>query len=197
MALETQRKRTVNQAYNVELLTPEAADDTALIATLTNLVNKVYAKSEQGLWAEGTTRANVDSLAEYVKAGEIAVATADDDLLGCVRIRQLDTYTCEFGMLAVLESQRGRGIGGALVRFAEQRARDAGCVTMQLEVLVPSNGTNPAKEFLDRWYISLGYEVSGVAPVSKFYPELPALLATSCSFLIYRKDLAGSSRADA
>lgn len=40
---------TVAHAFNVELLAPEAAGDTAKISALTNLVNEVYAESEDGL----------------------------------------------------------------------------------------------------------------------------------------------------
>lgn len=47
------------------------------------------------------TRVAADDMAEFVKAGEIAVAAQDDGLLGCLRIRKLGADTCEFGMLAV------------------------------------------------------------------------------------------------
>jgi GNAT superfamily N-acetyltransferase len=190
--------RTAAPAFKVRLLSPEAAGDRALISALANLVNEVYASAEEGLWAEGATRTSAAEMAEFTKAGEVAIAYRDDRLLGCIRIRKLDDGASEFGMLAAAHSHRGIGIGRELVRFAEQRARDSRCGTMQLELLVPHEWKHPSKEFLDQWYSRIGYDVVGAGSVAEYYPDLFPLLATPCGFRIYRKNIgiSGPSKTD-
>ena len=172
----------------IELLPPSA--DPALIARITGRVIQVYADSEKGLWLGSTDRTNADEVAGFVRAGEIAVAFVDGDLVGAVRVQRLDEATGEFGMLAADPARRGLGIGRDLVRFAERASRDAGCREMQLELLVPREWTHPAKQFLAEWYDRLGYRVTHRADLAVDYPHLAPLLATPCDFLIYRKALA-------
>jgi hypothetical protein len=62
----------------------------------------------------------------------------------------------EVGMLVADPAQRGTGIGGALIRFAERWCAQQGLDTVQLEVLVPRNWTRPSKEGLKDWYSRLG-----------------------------------------
>lgn len=184
--------RAAAPAFEVRLLSPEAAEDSALVSALASLVNEVYASAEEGLWTEGATRTSAAEMAEFTKAGEIAIASRDDRLLGCIRIRKLGDGASEFGMLAAAHSHRGIGVGRELVRFAEQRARDSGCDIMQLELLVPCEWKHPSKEFLDRWYSRIGYDVVGAGSVAEYYPGLSPLLATPCSFRIYRKNIGTS-----
>jgi GNAT superfamily N-acetyltransferase len=174
----------------IELLPPSAADDGAVIARITALVNQVYAESEKGLWQGSPDRTSAAEVAGFVRAGEIAVARVDGDLAGCVRVRRLDEATGEFGMLAADPAWRGIGAGRELVRFAEQASRDAGCREMQLELLVPRGWTHPAKQFLAGWYGRLGYRVTHRGDLADDYPHLVPSLATPCDFLVYRKELA-------
>jgi hypothetical protein len=73
----------------LELLPAAAADDAALVATVTDLVNRAYAVAERGLWRDGLARTTLPEIAAAVRDGELAVAR-----------------------------EEGRGIGGALVDFA-------------------------------------------------------------------------------
>ena len=147
------------------------------------LVNRVYALAEAGLWQDGKTRASEAQLRELIEAGEIAVATGDGDLLGCVRVRELEPGVGEFGMLAVDPDRQGAGIGRALLDFAERHAREGGLTAMRLDLLVPRDGTHPSKVELDGWYGRRGYRPIGRRAVE----GLP--LAVPCDFVIYERPL--------
>jgi ribosomal protein S18 acetylase RimI-like enzyme/NTP pyrophosphatase (non-canonical NTP hydrolase) len=160
-----------------------AGDDT--VATLTGLVNDVYAAAEEGLWTGGA-RTTPEEVAALVRAGQIAVARLDGRLVGCVRIRRLDDTTGEFGMLAADPHHRGVGVGRELVRYAERHLESA---FMRLELLTPREWSHPSKEFLAGWYGRLGYRKVRTGTVEETYPDLAPLLATPCDFVTYEKDL--------
>ena len=161
----------------------ELVGDPALAADLAALVNRVYAVAEAGLWQDGKSRTSEAQLRELIEAGEIAVATGDDGPVGCVRVRELEPGLGEFGILAVDPPRQGAGIGGALLDFAEQHAREGGATTMRLDLLVPRDGTHPSKVDLDRWYGRRGYRPIDRRPVE----DLP--LAVPCDFVIYERSL--------
>jgi GNAT superfamily N-acetyltransferase len=182
-------RKPATTGLEIETLPAAAADDTGTVATLTDLVNVVYAVAEDGLWIDGTSRTTVEELAGLIRAEEIVVARSDGRTLGCVRVQRLDSDVYEFGMLAADPAHRGVGVGRELVRFAEQAGRDAGCSAMQLELLVPQDWTHPSKQFLAGWYGRIGYQVVRTGAIEESYPHLAPLLATPCDFVIYNKDL--------
>ena len=79
-------------------------------------------------------------MAELIAAGQIAVARADERIVGAVQIRRLGTGEGELGMLVADPDHRGQGVGRELVRFAERWSREQGLDTIQLEVLVRGSG---------------------------------------------------------
>nr|WP_067993698.1 GNAT family N-acetyltransferase [Nocardia pseudobrasiliensis] len=168
----------------------EAADDTALVAELTDLVNRVYEVAEEGLWREGASRTTIFELAGLIADGRVAVARDEDGrIVGAVCIRQLADDVGEFGMLVCSPEQRGTGIGRALVDFAERHCADRGARTMQLELLVPRGWAHPVKEFLRGWYLRLGYVLERKGELEEDYPHLVPLLATPCDFLVFHKPM--------
>jgi GNAT superfamily N-acetyltransferase len=171
------------------MLPAAVADDAALTAELTDLINGVYAVAEKGLWVDGASRTTVEGVTELVRAGQFAVARVTGQIVGCVRVQFLGDGIGEFGMLAVIGSSRGTGVGRDLVRFAEQAAQREGCDAMQLEVLVPRGWSHPSKEFLTDWYTRSGYKLARVDAIEQSYPELAPLLATPCDYMIYRRTL--------
>ena len=173
----------------VDRLSPDAATDTALMTALSTMVNAVYAEAERGLWREGMARTSATELAELTTEGRIAVATVDGEAVGCVRVDRLADDLGEFGMLAADPRCRGAGVGRELVRFAEQTSLAEGCERMQLELLVPRDWKHPNKEFLAGWYGRLGYRLTHVGEPAQHLPDLAPLLATTCDFRIYHKDL--------
>lgn len=161
----------------------EADDDT--VAALTGLINEVYATSEAGLWTDGAARTTSDEIAEFVRAGQIAVAFLDGHISGCVHLR-LGEETSKFGMLATSPHYQGRGVGRALISYAERSAQSR---TMRLELLVPREGPHPFKERLAAWYTRIGYRRVGAGAVEALHPHLAPLLAAPCDVAIYEKDL--------
>jgi ribosomal protein S18 acetylase RimI-like enzyme len=129
-------------------------------------------------------------MAQLIAAGEIAVARLNGQIVGAIRIQQLDTRRGEFGMMVVDPAHRGEGIGRELVAFAEQRSRQRGLPIMQLELLKPREWTHPTKAFLDAWYRRIGYLPVESGTIDGSYPQLAPLLATPCDFVVYHKDLA-------
>jgi hypothetical protein len=76
---------------------------------LAALVNSVYALAEDGLCADSTPRTTPARMAELIAAGYIAVARADERIIGVVQIQRLDTGKGEFGMLVADPAHHGQG----------------------------------------------------------------------------------------
>ena len=179
-----------DDTIRIELLSPTGEpEDATRVRTLTHLVNEVYRDAEKGLWLAGTDRTTAHELDGLVRAGQIAAALTGQQIVGCVRIQQLDERTSEFGMLAASPQRRNLGIGRKLVQFAEEHCRNAGRDLMQLELLVPRGWTHPSKAFLHDWYTRIGYRPIGVGAFEQSHPDLAPRLATPCDFVIYHKNL--------
>jgi GNAT superfamily N-acetyltransferase len=173
----------------VEPLPPAAADDTAAMCVLSDLVNKVYAESEAGLWLDGAARTSPEELAGITRAGQLVVARLAGRLVGCVRVQRHDDSLSEFGMLAAAPEHHGTGIGRELVRYAERHSLAEGRPVMRLELLVPRGWRHPSKERLAEWYGRLGYRLVRVGTLDEDYPHLAPLLTAPCEYRIYHKDL--------
>lgn len=171
-------------------LIPDATSTNAIVMEqITNMVNRVYTVAEEGLWANGAVRTNVEEVTGITRAGEMAVAQVNGRIVGCVRVRRIDQQTGEFGMLAVEAEYQGTGVGRELTRFVEQKCREELLHTMQLELLVPKNDSHPSKAFLADWYTRIGYVPVRTETIDKAYPGLAPLLAMPCNFVIYQKEL--------
>jgi GNAT superfamily N-acetyltransferase len=173
----------------VERLSPDAADDAAMMSELAAIVNEAYAVAEAGVWVEGAQRATPDQLADTVRDGDLLVASRGGRVIGCARVRAIESATAELGLLATAPDQWGNGIGRELVRAAEDLARARGARTMELRLLDPTDPAHPAKGRLRAWYEGLGYRFARAAPVKEISSQAAAGLATQCEFLIFRKPL--------
>ena len=156
---------------------------------IANIVNRVYAASEESFWMPGAVRTTAVEIAEFTSSGEIAVAQAKGEIIGCVRVRQIDQETGEFGMLSVDDEYQGSGIGRELIRFAEQKCQKEQLGKMQLELLVPQEGDHPAKKVLENWYTRIGYQPVHTKIIDASFPELVQMLAFPCKFVAYQKVL--------
>jgi GNAT superfamily N-acetyltransferase len=177
----------------VKLLAPDEARHAGLVNGLVHLVNRAYALGEAGLWLEGATRTEPSEMARLIRSGGILAATADGRLVGCASVRPLDSATADLGLMAAAPELWGSGVGGGLVRAAEELMRSGGVATMQLELLVPKEWTHPEKERLRSWYTRLGYRVVRTARFDEVAAHLVSQLATPCEFLVFRKPLAESA----
>jgi GNAT superfamily N-acetyltransferase len=173
----------------IALLEPSAADDAPLVERLAALVNDVYAVAERGLWRDGVRRTSAPDIAALIRAGELAIARRGAVPAGCVRVREVAPATSEFGMLVAAPQERGTGVGRALLRFAEQAGRARGARTMQLELLVPREGSHPEKVRLKAWYGRCGYRRVRTVSIEAAYPALSPLLAVPCALEVLQKPL--------
>jgi GNAT superfamily N-acetyltransferase len=180
----------------IRLLEPMGSPDVELVDRLTALINDVYAIAESGLWRDGAARTTAAQVGELIAARQIAIATRDGRIVGSVHLHDVADDASEFGMLVAHPAHRGRGVGRALVDFAELRSRERGLRAMQLELLVPRAWRHPSKEFLKAWYGRLGYRRIRTISVEDSHPHLAPLLATPCDLEIYEKPLQahGTSR---
>jgi GNAT superfamily N-acetyltransferase len=182
---------TAPNPITIELLPAAAGDDAALVERIAELVNEVYATAERGLWRDDATRTTPAEVAELIRAGELAVAGEDGQVVGCLRLHDVSDGTSEFGLLVAAPDRRGIGVGRALVDFAERHSRERGLRAIQLELLVPRTWSHPSKEFLRAWYGRRGYRLVRTGSVDAAYPQLAPLLATPCDLEVHEKPLEG------
>lgn len=107
----------------IQMLPSNASTDIEEMEHITNMVNRVYAASEEGIWKSGAVRTTVEEVAELTSGSGIAVAQSKARIVGSVRVRRIDEKTGGLGMLAVDDQYQGNGIGRALIRFAEQECQ--------------------------------------------------------------------------
>jgi len=83
---------------------------------------------------------------------EILIAAFEDEkMLGCCMLIKSDGSTVRLRQMAVLNNLQGKGIGRALMQFAENIARDLGYKKLKMHARVTAVG----------FYEKLGYEVVG------------------------------------
>lgn len=78
-------------------------------------------------------------------------AFEDDRLLGCCLLTPVDSGTVRLRQMAVPNSMQGKGIGRALMIFAENIARDLGYKKLCMHARKTATG----------FYKKLGYNISG------------------------------------
>jgi GNAT superfamily N-acetyltransferase len=166
-----------------------AADDEVLVAELAGVINRAYAMGESGLWRDGTMRITAAEVADAIRGGGMLAAEIGGRIAGCAHVRTLDAETADLGLVSADPQWRGRGVGRALVRAAEEVMRSRGTATAQLELLVPTGWAHPEKERLRAWYERLGYRVVRTAPFEEVATHVASELAAPCEFLVFRKPL--------
>lgn len=190
-------------AFEIGFPGPSAASDSALINHLTSLINDVYQVAEAGMFSTSAHRTNVDQVTTLLTNNELALAypapsaSSSHGLplqqslpIGCVRVTKLNAATANIGMLVASPTSRGTGLGTHLMDFAELMARQWGCSTMQLELLVPSTWKHEVKEFLQKWYLRRSYQVVRVEDFAASYPEIAKELVTEVEYRIMQKNFA-------
>ncbi|MEU5697966.1 GNAT family N-acetyltransferase [Streptomyces aurantiacus] len=180
---------TSSPSLDIEILPPEASSDTVLMAQIAELVNRVYAASEDGQWLPGATRTTASEIAEFTRAREIIVASISGVLVGSIRVQLLTPERGESGMLVSDPDRRNMGIGRELRRFTIDMLREQGVKTLQIELLVPRDWDQASKQFMAEWNERSGYQVVRKGAFEEQYPDLAPLLATPCDFIIYEKDI--------
>lgn len=78
-------------------------------------------------------------------------AFEEEKMLGCCMLIKVDPATIRLRQMAVLNTLQGKGIGKALMQFAENIARDRGYKKIMMHARKSATG----------FYEKLGYKVSG------------------------------------
>ena len=84
---------------------------------------------------------------EKEKEDVLMGAFEDDRLLGCCLLTRIDDKTIRLRQMAVPNNLQGKGIGRALMIFAENIARDMGYYTLMMHARITATG----------FYEKLGY----------------------------------------
>ena len=87
---------------------------------------------------------------ETEKDNMLIAAFEDDDILGCCMLVEENTDTVRLRQMAVLNDLQGKGIGRALMGFAENLARDRGYKILSMHARKNAIG----------FYEKMGYQVA-------------------------------------
>jgi GNAT superfamily N-acetyltransferase len=87
---------------------------------------------------------------EKEKENMLIAAFEDDIMLGCCMLVEEDNKTVRLRQMAVLNDLQGKGIGRALMNFAENLARDRGYKTLSMHARKNAVG----------FYEKMGYKVA-------------------------------------
>lgn len=88
---------------------------------------------------------------EKEKDNLFIAAFEDEQMLGCCMIVEMDPRKARLRQMAVLNNLQGKGIGRALIQFAENIARDHGYRVMSM------HARKPTVPFFEK----MGYKVTG------------------------------------
>lgn len=159
------------------------------IIALHDLINEVYEDAEKGFWLSGYQRTDPEALTAHIAKGEIAVAREHGEWIASICIYPAGATRMEFGMLVTDPAFRNRGIGKALVLFAEHIARKKKYSIMQLILLKPQHEKHSGKERLGNWYRSMGYQCEKSGPAGEMLPHLREKMAIACVYELLSKQL--------
>ena len=88
---------------------------------------------------------------EAEKENMLIAAFEDDDILGCCMLVEKDAETARLRQMAVLNNLQGKGVGSAILQFAENLARDRGYKKIMMH----------ARKNTAEFFEKCGYKVSG------------------------------------
>jgi GNAT superfamily N-acetyltransferase len=121
-------------------------------------------------------RTDADDVRRRMRSGDFVVIEDEGGIAGCVYVTRHDDVGY-FGMLSIDPARQGQGLGSQLIAAAEARCRDAGCRTMELEVV------NLRTE-LPPFYHRFGYVESGARPFTD-----TERTSRPCHFIVMSKPL--------
>ena len=102
--------------FEVTWAPPAAADDSAFVAVLCELINGAYDRAESGLWSEAIGRTSSFDVANRLRTGDVLIAEEHGRPVGSVFTRQLDDQTAWLGAQRVPLGQREPELAGFLLR---------------------------------------------------------------------------------
>lgn len=178
----------------IQIRLPNPPEQTSLpfITHIAHLVNEAYASTESNLYKPGKLRTNATEVQSWLQTNTLYLAFTPDSTLpiGSVRTYKIDATVSDVGILTVHRDARALGLGRKLVAHAEMVAIEQGARTARLEMLVSKvEGMHGTKNFLNRWYRSLGYEEVGRVSIAEIVPQLVDCFEEEGEFLVMEKRL--------
>ena len=98
---------------------------------------------------------------EAEKENMLIAAFEDDDILGCCMLVEKDSDTARLRQMAVLNNLQGKGVGSAILQFAENLARDRGYKKIMMH----------ARKNTAEFFEKCGYKVSGTEFIELTIPH--------------------------
>ena len=121
------------------------------------LVNRAFLAES---WFKSVDRTNASQVRHLLGKGVFLLLEEDSRLLACVYLEPRGDRVY-LGMLSVEQDVQGRGIGRRMMQQAEDFARRAGHVAIDLRIV-------HVREELPPYYRKLGYVESGTEPAPDF-----------------------------
>ncbi|MGA8154141.1 MAG: GNAT family N-acetyltransferase [Terriglobales bacterium] len=144
------------------------------VEAITNVINAAFKQAESFFIVRDRIGQNQVRL--FLQAGEFLVAEDGTGLAGCVYLERREDRGY-IGLLAVDPSRQRSGLGSQLMAAAEDRCRQLGCHTADLQIV-------NLREELPDFYRRRGYLPTGTAP---FRPDLVTKMP--CHFIKMSKPL--------
>ena len=179
----------MNASLAIHNLSPRAAEDPEQMTAIAELVNRVFATEDKGLWRPGHTRTDVDQVGEMARLGELVVAELEERLVGVIRVQQIDDHTAYTSMLVTHPDYRGQGLARKLRQHVFEHLRSLGITTLRIDNIAPRNIDRQATAFMTDWNERAGYTVVGRVPFEEVHPEIAHMLLVECDFILYEKAL--------
>jgi predicted N-acetyltransferase YhbS len=124
---------------------------------ITALVNRAFLAES---WFKSVDRTNAPQVRHLIGKGVFLLLEEDSRLLACVYLEPRGDRAY-LGMLSVEQDVQGRGIGRRMMQEAEDFARRAGHIAIDLRIV-------HLREELPPYYRKLGYVESGTEPAPDF-----------------------------
>ncbi|MDG1333364.1 MAG: GNAT family N-acetyltransferase [Crocinitomicaceae bacterium] len=156
---------------------------------LFEIMRDAYARTEIEIWGKNYLRMPQNEYETLINEGRIIGAILDNQIVGSIYSRNIDTDTSTFGLLAVHRDFGGLGIGTALVEAVEDRAKIEGSKYMSLEILRPRDFKVPIKDRLRNWYEAMEYAFTHHENFQDRRPDRAKDLKVPSVFDCYRKKL--------
>ena len=121
------------------------------------LVNRAFSAES---WFKSTDRTNAAQVRELMRKGVFLLREEEMRLVACVYVEPRGDRAY-LGMLSVERDVQGRGIGRRMMQAAEEFARRAGHVAIDLRIV-------HVREELPPYYRGLGYVEDGTEPAPDF-----------------------------
>ena len=141
---------------------------------ITNVINAAFKRAESFFIERD--RIDKDGVRAFLQTGEFLVAEEGAALTGCVYLERRGERGY-IGLLSVDPSRQRSGLGSRLMAAAEDRCRELGCHTADLQIV------NLRQELPD-FYRRRGYVPTGTGP---FRPDLVTKIP--CHFIKMSKPL--------